>query len=69
MSEEPNLAGYKIYWRDTTSPTWQYSRYVGKVNEFTLENVVIDNFYFGVAAVGLDGNESVVSFPSGLIRR
>jgi hypothetical protein len=69
MSEEPNLAGYKIYWRDTTSPTWQYSRYVGKVNEFTLENVVIDNFYFGVASVGLDGNESVVSFPSGLIRR
>ena len=69
MSEEPNLAGYKIYWRDTTSPTWQYSRYVGKVNEFTLENVVIDNFYFGVAAVGVDGNESVVSFPSGLIRR
>lgn len=69
MSDDPKLAGYKIYWRDTTSPQWQYERYVGKVDEFTLENVVIDNFYFGVAAVSADGNESVVSFPSGLIRR
>ena len=23
--------GYKIYWRDTTSPWWQYSKYVGDV--------------------------------------
>ncbi|HBR52931.1 MAG TPA: peptidase M28, partial [Flavobacteriaceae bacterium] len=27
-------AGYNIYWRDTTSPTWDYSRYVGDVSEF-----------------------------------
>jgi len=66
--EGENIKGYIIYWRDTTSPTWQYSRYVGKVNEFTLENIVIDNFLFGVASVGKDGFESVVSFPSGLIR-
>lgn len=66
--EDENIKGYIIYWRDTTSPTWQYSRYVGKVNEFTLENIVIDNFLFGVASVGKDGFESVVSFPSGLIR-
>ncbi|MFP4090995.1 MAG: M28 family peptidase [Cyclobacteriaceae bacterium] len=69
MSDDPTLAGYKIYWRDTTSPQWQYERWVGKVDEFTLENIVIDNYYFGVVAVGKDGNESVVSFPSGLIRR
>ncbi len=60
--------GYKIYWRDTTSPTWDYSRYVGNINEFTLEGIVIDNFYFGVAAVGENGFESVVSFPNGIIR-
>lgn len=69
MSDDPNLAGYKIYWRETTAPQWQYSRYVGKVDEYMLENIVIDNYYFGVAAVGKDGNESVVAFPSGLIRR
>ena len=67
---DPDLTGYKIYWRDTTSPQWQYSRYVGKdVTEFTLEGIVIDNFFFGVASVGKDGNESVVVFPSQTIRK
>ncbi|OSY88576.1 peptidase M28 [Tenacibaculum holothuriorum] len=60
--------GYKIYWRDTTSPTWDHSRYVGNVNEFTLEGIVIDNYFFGVSAVGKDGTESIVSFPSKIIR-
>lgn len=60
--------GYKIYWRDTTSPTWDYSRYVGDVTEFTLEGIVIDNFYFGVASVGADDFESVVVFPNKIMR-
>ena len=60
--------GYKIYWRATTSPTWDHSRYVGDVNEFTLEGIVIDNFYFGVATVGDDGFESVVVFPNKIMR-
>lgn len=67
--EDPNIAGYKIYWRDTTSPQWQYSRYVGDVDKYTLENIVIDNFLFGVATVGKDGNESLVVFPTSLIPR
>ena len=61
-------AGYNIYWRDTTSPTWDYSRYVGDVSEFTLDGIVIDNYFFGVAAVGTNGHESVVVFPSGVFR-
>ncbi|NOY48118.1 MAG: M28 family peptidase [Chlorobi bacterium] len=56
--------GYKIYWRDTTSPTWDNSRYVGDVSEFTLDGIVIDNFFFGVASVGKDGYESPVVFPN-----
>ncbi len=63
-----DIAGYKIYWRDTTAPQWQYSRFVGDVNEFTLEGIVIDNFYFGVASVAKNGHESVVVFPSGTFR-
>ncbi len=63
-----NLAGYKVYWRETTAPQWTYSRFVGDATEHTLEGIVIDNYYFGVAAVGQDGNESMVVFPSGLIR-
>jgi len=68
IANDPKLAGYKIYWRDTTSPQWEYSRYVGKVDQYTLKNIVIDNYLFGVAAVGKNGNESVVSFPDNLIR-
>ena len=68
--EDDNLAGYKLYWRDTTAPQWQYSRIVGpETTEFTLENIVIDNYLFGVASIGNDGNESVVVFPGGMIRR
>ncbi|MBE15764.1 MAG: peptidase M28 [Cytophagaceae bacterium] len=60
--------GYKIYWRDTTSPTWDHSRYVGDVTQYTLEGIVVDNFFFGVAAVGPDGHESMVTFPNTIIR-
>jgi len=67
--DDPELAGYKLYWRDTTSPQWQWSRWVGNVTEATLENVIIDNFLFGVVAVGMDGNESPVVFPGGQIPR
>ncbi len=61
-------AGYKIYWRDTTSPTWDHSRYVGDVSEFTLQGIVIDNSFFGVASVGKNGFESVVVFPNSVFR-
>lgn len=63
-----DIAGYKIYWRDTTSPVWDYSRFVGDVNEFTLDGIVIDNYFFGVSTVGKNGHESPVVFPSGTFR-
>ena len=61
--QNPHLAGYKIYWRYTDAPQWQFSRFVGDVTKFTLENVVIDNYSFGVASVSKDGFESPVVFP------
>ena len=61
-------AGYKIYWRDTTSPTWDYSRTVGNVTSATLDGIVIDNFFFGVAAIGANGHESMVVFPNKIVR-
>lgn len=60
--------GYKIYWRDTTSPTWDNSRYVGDVSEFTLDGIVIDNSFFGVASVGENGFESVIVFPNSVFK-
>ena len=60
--------GYKIYWRDTTSPTWDHSRFVGDVSAYTLDGIVIDNYFFGIAAVGPNGHESVVVFPNSIFR-
>jgi Zn-dependent M28 family amino/carboxypeptidase len=59
--------GYKIYWRDTTSPTWDNSRYI-ETTEFTLDGIVIDNFFFGVAAVGENGHESLIVFPNKIMK-
>ncbi len=67
--DDPNLMGYKVHWRNTTSPQWEYSRWVGKETEVTLKNIVIDNFLFGVSAVDKYGNESLVTYPKTLIPR
>ncbi len=67
-SKVDGAKGYKIYWRDTTSPTWDHSRFVGDVDQFTLEGIVIDNFFFGIAAVGENGFESPVVFPNAILR-
>ena len=65
---DPNVKGYKIYWRDTTSPVWQYERFVGDVDSHNLDGIVIDNFFFGIATVGKNGFESPVVFPNGIFR-
>ncbi|MGB5360138.1 MAG: M28 family metallopeptidase, partial [Eudoraea sp.] len=67
-SKSEGATGYKIYWRDTTSPTWDHSRYVGDMNSFTLDGIVIDNSFFGVAAVGANGHESIIVFPNRVFR-
>ncbi|MEQ9263692.1 MAG: M28 family metallopeptidase [Balneolaceae bacterium] len=62
--QNPQLAGYKIYWRLTDSNQWEKSVFVpADVLSHTLENVVIDNYYFGVASVSKTGFESPVVFP------
>lgn len=67
--DNENVAGYKIYFRDTTSPTWDHYRLVdAQTADYTLEGIVIDNYLFGVATVGKDGNESIVVFPGEVIR-
>ncbi|MBA2571817.1 MAG: M28 family peptidase [Gemmatimonadetes bacterium] len=61
--QAPDLAGYRIYWREPTAPQWTHSRWVGNTNRYTLENIIIDNYFFGVAAVDREGHESLVVFP------
>jgi hypothetical protein len=63
-----DVKGYKVYWRNTTSPTWDHFRYLENIDEITLEGIIIDNFFFGVAAIDENGHESVVVYPSKIMR-
>ncbi len=65
---DDSVIGYKIYWRLTTSPQWENSRFVGNIDAYELKGIVIDNYYFGVASVNKIGQESVVVFPSAVMR-
>jgi hypothetical protein len=59
---EPNLAGYEVVSRETTSSDWATATPVGNVTAVTL-NISKDNVQFGVRAVDQDGNRSPVGFP------
>ena len=61
--DSANVAGYRVYWRRTDSPTWDFSRDVGLATRHVFTGYIVDNYFFGVASVGRDGNESVVVFP------
>ena len=62
--------GYKVYYRLTTAPQWEHYFYVpgAEASSYTTTGFVVDNYYFGVAAVGADGLESLVTFPSVVMR-
>ena len=62
-SAEPDVAGYRVVWRETTAPFWQKSEDVGKVTRTTIYGVSKDNVVFGLQALDKDGNASVVTFP------
>jgi len=57
----PGAAGYRIFWRDAWAPDWEHEMYVGNVTEYVLPHANIDDFVFGVAAVGPAGHESTIS--------
>jgi hypothetical protein len=57
----PGATAYRIYWRETWSNDWKESRLIGDETEFTLPGVSIDDYVFGVAAIGPDGYESLVT--------
>ena len=65
---EPDLAGYEIVWRDTTSAVWTNSRWVGNETAHTMKGMSKDNYFFGVRSVDREGNRSPVSFPRPLGR-
>ncbi len=59
---EPDVAGYRVMWRETTAMQWQHSKDVGNVTRITLDTSK-DDYQFGVIAYDKDGNVSVASYP------
>lgn len=60
---EPDLAGYRIVWRETTAADWQHSRDAGKATRFTLQGISKDDYVFGVQAYDRDGHVSPATYP------
>jgi hypothetical protein len=67
----PGAVAYRAWWRDTTAPQWQHARDAGDATSIVLKGINIDDWFFGVSAVGADGWESPVAFPgeAGSFRR
>ncbi|HEV2448475.1 MAG TPA: hypothetical protein VGS58_21230, partial [Candidatus Sulfopaludibacter sp.] len=58
---EPDLAGYAVVIRSTTSALWEREIYVGNVTDYLIPNLSIDDVVIGVKAIDKDGNQSLVS--------
>ena len=57
----PGAVAYRIYWREAWTSDWQRTQLVGNVTALVLPGLSIDDFVFGVAAVGANGHESLVT--------
>jgi hypothetical protein len=57
----PGAVAYRIFWRDGWATDWQHDQLVGNVTQFVLADLSIDDVIIGVAAVGADGHESMIS--------
>jgi hypothetical protein len=62
-NREPDLAGYRVVWRETTAPFWQDGRDVGKVTRYTVKGLSKDNLVFGVQALDSGGHASPAGYP------
>jgi hypothetical protein len=58
---EPDLAGFIVVVRSTTSPDWEKEYWAGNTHTFTLKDTPIDQLVFGIKAVDKDGHESPAS--------
>ena len=67
-NNDDNIVNYKVYWRKTSSPNWEFSKKINNANEHTLEGVIIDNFLFSIVSINKDGFESIYQFPSETFR-
>ncbi len=66
--DNQDIIGYKIYWRTTSAPNWEFSKVINKKNEYTLDGIIIDNFLFSVVSINSKGFESIYEFPNDTFR-
>ncbi|MEP7367916.1 MAG: M20/M25/M40 family metallo-hydrolase, partial [Acidobacteriota bacterium] len=59
--DTPDVAGYSVLTRATTSPFWDQELWVGNVTEFRFPDLSIDDRIFAVRAWDKDGNPSLVA--------
>ncbi len=60
-NKEPDLAGYFVRYRSTSSPQWEHSVFT-KDTTLTLD-VLKDDYLFGIQAVDKEGNVSLPAIP------
>lgn len=58
----PGASAYKVFWRRADAQDWADSRVVTGATETVLKDVVVDDHFIGVAAIGKDGAASIVTF-------
>lgn len=62
---EPDLAGYRIVWRDSTAPQWQHSVDVPKTEtRHTVKDQSKDDYIFGLESVDTAGHASPAVYPT-----
>ena len=62
--------GYRLHWRRTDAQDWQQALDVPAAETMhVLKNVIVDDTFFGVGALGTDGAESVVTFAGPAARK
>ncbi len=62
-AKAPGASDYRVWWRATTAPRWEHMQDAGDATQSLLKNVIVDDWFFGVAAVSADGFESPIEFP------
>ncbi|MDX1981826.1 MAG: M20/M25/M40 family metallo-hydrolase [Bryobacteraceae bacterium] len=56
-----DVAGFAILIRRTTSPLWEREIHIGRRMDYTIPGLDIDDWVFGIKAIGKEGHESLVA--------
>ncbi|HEX9756134.1 MAG TPA: M20/M25/M40 family metallo-hydrolase [Gemmatimonadales bacterium] len=58
----PGAVGYRVVWREAWAPEWRFGWLIARPDTAAmLPDVSIDDYVFGIVAVGPDGHESLVA--------